>query len=362
MAKQYSNELKRQCVKDYETMTYKQVYAKHKHELRLSENGFRSILDKWKNKVNCDQELLDAANLGFNLPKVTKATVQVGVDGSVKNVWARMAPEENEFDINDFLKNLKPIDKIKTSKTKANDRLLVIALDDMHFGLATLEAYKKVLLQVLEVINSHKWECVFISFGADLLHTNDFNNLTSNGTYLGEFDYKQGWTDCLEFYRQIFVASLEKCNNVNCYYTQGNHSASASWDLLQVIKVLYPQVKYNDLYGFENLRKLFTWNGIALGLTHGHTISKKPKEIKEIFSEEFRLDFAKANTRHILVSHLHTEISREDVNGCVVERLPTGVVKGTYDKKHAFTMSKERFKVFEYDHENLKKVHYIDRV
>ena len=278
--------------------------------------------------------------------------------------WARSTPDKEVSYINilkDTLSIIKPIDKIEVSKQETSNRLLEIPLDDLHFGVAIYKDYESVLKQVVQIIQSRKWECIFVPFGADLIHCDNFKGETSNGTYLGEYDFPKAFNDALRFYRELFVECLENSENVECYYTQGNHSNTGSWTLLQTLKTLYPSIKYNDSVGEGEMRKVFHWNKIFIGLTHGDTISKNLSVIKEIFVEEFLKEYYQSKTKEIHVSHLHHEKETGDVNGCLVRRLPTGVKKDGYHKKHGWTMSVERFQIFEYDHNNLKEIHYIDR-
>lgn len=360
----YSNEFKRECVRLYreERMTHSQVYEKVKDQLgSTSENGFRGQLGKWASIIDLSEPMLEASTMGYrNVPK--NATVHTDAKGHIVQAWIRSSPEEDDLkEAENIFKNLKPIDKLKVDKEKRCDRLLEISLPDLHFGVGSLKIYKKVLLQVLEKINSKPWECIFIPFGGDLLHCNDFNGNTSSGTYLGEFDFGKAYADAVEFYRQIFVAAIDSGARVVCYYNQGNHSATASWTLLQGLMKLYPEIEYDDTYGKGNLLKAFTWHKIFIGITHGAKIKKSLADTERQFFKKFRMQFAKAKTIEIHKEHLHHEVGSEDINGSMVRILPSGVVKDDYHKEHGWIMSNERFTLFEYDHKNLKEIHYIDR-
>ena len=360
----YSNEFKRECVRLYkeEHKTYKEVYEIVKSNLcNVNANGFRGQLGKWARDIEISEPMKDASTLGFqNMPQ--NATVQVDGEGNIKQAWIRSKPE-NDFRLipAEVIENQKAIENVKYTKAKTNDRLLEIPFDDMHFGIATFEDYEYVLEQTVEIIESRYWESILIPFGADLLHCDNFNGETGNGTYLGEIDYRKMWSDAIKFYRILFSECVKNSKTVYCYYTQGNHSPSSSWDLLQLFKAWFPQVTYNDEMGDCNLRKVFSWHNIFIGLTHGDTSKSGLRDLKELFIEENKMLYAKAKTIEIHCSHFHHEVGSKDMNGCMARRLPTGVVKDDYHKKKGFTMSKERFQVFEYDHNYIKSFHYINR-
>lgn len=360
----YSNEFKKQCIKYYETHTREETFEKFKDDSGIYNlNSFKSNLGRWKNQVQISEPMKDAATLGFdNLP--TNATVQMDADGNIKQAWVRSKPNEldGESIVCDIIKNQKPIDNNKLAKGKSSGGLLEISFDDMHFGVAFFEDYKYVLEQTCGLIESSKWECILIPFGADLLHCDNFKGETGNGTYLGEIDYRRMWEDAIKFYRILFNTCEKNSQKVVCYYTQGNHSPCSSWNLLQLFKSWYPKVEFDDSMGDDNLRKAFAWNGILVLLTHGDTTKSGLRDLKELLIDEFKELFARATTTEMHSSHFHHEISSKDMNGFMARRLSSGVKKDKYSLKKGFSKSSERFQVFEYDHNYLKSIHYINRV
>jgi len=333
---------------------YTEYYSKH-HD--LSFESFKRQLKRWKKKVYADNKILETGNLGYKFtPYAT--TVQIGKYGKITQSWIKSKAEDSLYiELIENIKNLPSFEPIPKRDKQAVDRMLEIPFDDMHWGVATFEDYLDTLQDTLEIIESHQYKEINIIIGADLLHTEDFKGHTSNGTYIGEIDIVKAYNDALRFYFAIMEKALECSERVRVIYSLGNHSATLSWTIVQVLKVKFPQAEYDD--SIDDLRKVITFGNIFIGFTHGDTIKSNLRDIKDLFVEENTIAYAKAKIKEIHVSHLHLQKETGDINGCVVRRLSTKVPADKWSKKHGFTSAVKRFMLFEYSSDKLLSIHYV---
>jgi len=351
-------EVKKKCIELNQNMTAREVYTNYysKH-YDLSFDSFKRQLKRWKKKVQVDDKILEAGNLSYNFtPHAT--TVQVNKNGKIVQSWIKSKTEDRLYlELIDNIKNLPEFKPIQKRDKEPVDRMLEINFADMHFGVAAFEDYIETLQDTIEIIETHQYKEINIIIGDDLLHADNFGGQTSNGTYLGEFDIVKAYNDTLRFYFAIMEKALECSERVRVIYSLGNHSATLSWTIVQVLKVKFPQAEYDD--SIDDLRKVITFGNIFIGFTHGDTIKSNLRDIKDLFVEENTMAYAKAKIKEIHVSHLHLQKETGDINGCVVRRLSTKVPADKWSKKHGFTSAVKRFMLFEYSSDKLLSIHYV---
>lgn len=356
-----SIEIKKKCIQLHkEGKTARQIYMDYYSQLPLDNimqfDSFQRKLRKWKGKIEADDVLLEAGNLGYNYTP-TRTTVQVNNKGEVVQAWIKSHTTDDLYlKLIDTIKELKPFEPVTKKPDEAKERMLEIKLDDLHFGHAFYEDYEETLQNVIEVIESKFFEEINIVIGEDLIHTNDFRGHTNKGTFIGEADIPRGYKDALRFYFAIIEASLKNSKTTNVIYSMGNHSESLSWTVTQVLKATYPQANYDDKL-IE--RKAIIYKKIFIGISHCEETTGNLRDIKDIFMQEFLQAYANAEVREIHLGHKHKSQETEDINGCVVRRLPSGVPTDKYSYRHGWTGTVKRFILFEYSANKLKHNHYV---
>lgn len=354
-----SVETKKRCIElSRQGKIPKEIYTEYYSHLHTSSyDTFRKSLAKWKRKVFADDELLETGNLSYAFyPHAT--TVQVGKDGQITQTWIKSKGTDGLYlELIENIKNLPPFEPIEKRDVKPVDKMLEITFDDLHFGIATLDDYADTLQDTITIINSEQYKEINIVIGEDLLHADNFRGKTSNETYVGEIDIPTAYNDALTFYSNIIIEALACSDRVRVFYSMGNHSEALSWTIVQVLKVKFPQVEYDD--SLEH-RKVILFEKIFIGVTHGDTLNKKSlRDIKELFMEENLQAYANATVKEIHVGHLHTLKETGDVNGCIVRRLSTKVPTDKWHNKNGFTMGVKRFMLFEYSEDKLLSIHYV---
>jgi hypothetical protein len=285
---------------------------------------------------------------------MNKATVQYNAQTKeIEKVWARI--NESTSSVNqliEVIKDVKPIQvEIDPIEVKEK-RLLEIPLFDSHFGVSDYEYYKPTQAKIMDKLSSRKWEEVLFILGQDMLHNDDFRGRTSNGTQIETVDMVKAWNDARMFYQPLLEQAIKQSNSVKVMYAKANHDESLSWAFVQMVKVMYPQIQFDD----EIIeRKVHTFGLNFIGVTHG---DKARKNLHNIFPIEFPVEWSKAKNREIHIGHFHVEDAK-DIFGMVVRTLATKNKTDKWHKDNGYVGAHKRFMLFEYSEDNLESIHYV---
>ena len=234
--------------------------------------------------------------------------------------------------------------------------MLEIPLFDMHWGVAFMDHYQRVLDDILELICSREWERIVIPFGQDFFHNDSIvNGITTSGTVIDKVDMTRAVNEGRQFIYAIIDVALKHANQVNVLYTPGNHDRSISWMFMQVLLERYGStiVDYSMKY-----RKVIAYGKNAIMITHGDSKQATPKNLAHIFPIAFPEEFANANVREVHAGHLHRE-SEADIYGVMIRRLSSGGITDDWSNRQDFIGAHKRFMLFEWDLEKLRSIHYI---
>lgn len=347
-----SYELKKACVEARGTKTIKEIYnelflPQHKG---MSYETFRHKLKDWSKKQMADNDTLALGTYEGFTPH--GATVQVDGNGNIRQAWIKQNLDDRQYEqiLNAIKDSVKPVQLNRPIESEK--AMLEIPLFDMHFGVAKIEDYTKVLAELLDIIESRKWEEINIIIGQDLLHTNDMRGHTAKGTEIGVIDFQRAWHDARTFWYMVIDKALESALRVNLRYSKGNHDECTSWCFIQELKARYPQAIVDDSL---KPRKCIFWNGCFIG--YGHIdYTNNSNKIFQNFVLDFPIEFANAKVREIHTGHLHSE-SKD--NGLMVRRLASGVPTDKWNDDNGYVGSAKRFQVFEWVAERLKSIYYI---
>lgn len=331
------------------------TYFKPLYDNPQSFESFHRSLRRWSKTEFPDELTLTAGTYeGFT---AHDATVQVSKDGEIIQAWIKQ--KANEFEPEDFLQaikeTIKPYDYAPKYHENA-DRMLEIPLFDMHWGVAFMDHYQKVLDDILELILSREWDQIVIPFGQDFFHNDSIvNGLTTSGTKIEKVDMTRAVKDGQRFIYAIIDTALEHSNQVKVLYTPGNHDRSISWMFMQVLLERYGPTVVD--YSIE-YRKVIAYGKNSIMVTHGDSKQATPKNLAHIFPISFPEEFAHANVREVHAGHLHHE-SEADIYGVMVRRLSSGGITDDWSDRQDFIGSHKRFMIFEWDSESLRSIHYI---
>lgn len=265
-------------------------------------------------------------------------------------------PKTNAFNYNKFLelidKKVKPIHIETQNKKLETPKLLEIPLYDMHFGVSNLEYYKHHLEEVINKLNSRHWEKVLFVIGQDLLHNDNFKGQTASGTIIDKVNMENAFDEALSFYETLITKAIKQSNSVECIYVKGNHDESISYGLFRTLKATFKQVKFDSSL---KQRKVFTWEKVFIGLSHG---DKGQNRILENFISEHGKLLANADVKEVHLGHLHTEKSKDQF-GITQRTLSTANKTDDWHDDNGFVGANKRFQLFEYSPNSLDAIYYI---
>ena len=349
-----SLEIKKKCVEMSESgMSNKQIFMDFysKEDPTIGFESFRRSIFNWKTKEFPNRELLQKARLDASQIPFA-ATVQINGAGDVTQAWIRTKSNDAVYmKLIDTVQNVPPIPYRRAPVTVTNDRMLEIALYDMHFGINTLESYQETLDDILEIL-SRPFKKIVIVLGQDMFHNDDFMGRTSSGTPIQKIDMEKAWNDAYIFYCSIIMA----CNvNPDMIYSEGNHDASMGWAFIKMLKAKFPDLEVDDS---RKDRKVVTYGTNVIGFTHGNKVRGKLINLRSIFSVEFPMEFAQAKVKEIHAGHLHHEKS-EDIFGVMCRTLSTANETDEWHYDNGYVGQNKRFMVFEWSETKLKCIHYV---
>lgn len=349
-------EVKKKCIELSKTgMTAREVYNQYYSKLHDTKySGFRSMLQRWKRKVKVDDKILETGNLNYNFtPNAT--TVQINKDGEIVQSWIKSKAQDSLFI--ELIENIKKLPKIEIETielSNVEEYMLEIPLYDMHWGIADYEYYKKTLIEVLDIIQRRTYKEINIIIGQDLFHNDDFRGRTSSGREIQKIDISKAWNDARQFYYNIINKALKHSEKVKVIYSKGNHDESMSWAFVQMIKAQY-DIEIDDEI---KERKVITFGDNFIGITHGEKGQAKSKKLKNIFTIEYPMEFAKSKVREIHAGHLHRE-SLNDEFGIMMRRLSTNNITDEWHYENGFVGAHKRFTVFLWSKNKLSAIYYV---
>lgn len=279
--------------------------------------------------------------------------------GGLKTLYASKVSAkpkaDNQFTIKDLAEkvaNAKPR-KMKVKELREfNDKLLLIPLYDMHFGINVKEDYEKTKSKIYNLLKNNTYEEVLFVVGSDLTHHDNFRSTTASGTIIENANMEQAWEDASQFYIPLIEKAIENCGRVKIIYSKGNHSESMEWAFVKYLKALFPQATYDDT--FEE-RKIHVYGDSVMGFTHG---DKRKKSLHNVFQADFSAQWGLALDRTIFTGHFHHEQVFDEF-GTIVRTLPTAGKTDEWHRNSGFVGATKRFQVFEYEQTGLSIIRYV---
>jgi predicted phosphodiesterase len=352
-------QLKKECCDmKKEGRPLKEIY-KYFCDHAQNKQGYKSFtvsLNRWCKKDYPDELTLNSGTYrGFT---AHDATVQVSGDGSIVQAWIKQ--KTRDIDVDDFLEaiksSVKPYKHTKKYNTESSN-MLEIPLFDMHFGVSYMDYYGPFLENMLRLISSKHWKKIVIPFGQDFFHNDSIvKGETTKGTSIEKVDMVKAVNDGQIFMYTLIESSLEHADEVQVFYTPGNHDRSISW---MFIKVLLERFGPNVVDDSLKNRRVITFGNNAIMVTHGNSKIASSKNLAQIFSIDFPKEFAESSVREVHAGHLHKE-SERDTFGIMVRRLSTGAKTDEWSDQEDYIGAHKRFMIFEWSPTNLSAIHYID--
>lgn len=349
-----SEDLKRKCVKLKQSgKTSKEIYDKvfcDEHP-GMAYETFRTKLKRWQKMTFADpQTLRNGTYEGFI---AHGATVQVDGKGNISQVWVKQHADDNQLHkLTEFIKsNTKPT-IVRRTLGESVPEMLEIPLFDQHFPISD---HAQSLRELVEVIESRRWEEINIVIGQDMLHNDDMRGRTSSGRPIEKVDMVKAWDMARTFYCSTVESALKSAEVVNLIYSKGNHDESMTWAFVQMLKAAYPQLHVDDSLA---QRKCISWRRCFIGITHGAYKKSSMTDLCGQFTIQFTTKFAEADVREIHAGHLHREEDK-DHYGIMCRRLSRNGVEDEWSDDEGLVGAHKRFMIFLWKPGRLSAIKYI---
>lgn len=354
-------DIKKTCCEMYKSgMTQREVYDsyfKTQFDEPQSFRSFKTSLSRWTAKSYPDDFTLNAGTYeGFT---AHAATVQVSKTGEIVQAWIKQ--NVSDTDMEEFMDAVRevvePYDY--SQRMLVHDEcsdMLEIPLFDMHWGIAFMDYYDRVLGDIIDRIRSRYWKRIVIPFGQDFFHNDSIvNGQTTKGTLIEKVDMTRAIKEAKTFMYAMIDHALNYAEEVKVLYSPGNHDQSISWMFIQVLLERYGPDVVDDTF---NHRKVVTYGKNAIMVTHGDSKQANPKGLAHIFPISFPKEFGEADIREVHAGHLHHEVEC-DVHGVMVRRLSSGGRTDSWSDREDLVGAHKRFMLFEWGLDKLKSIHYV---
>lgn len=334
---------------------YDQYFSKQFSEPQSYTSFERSLL-RWAKKVYPDDLTLRSGTYhGFT---AHNATVQVSRDGEIVQAWVKQ--KANDMDPEQFIDAIKEVvEPYRFEVCQLDDAcdMLEIPLFDMHWGVAFMDYYSRLLDDILKIIHRKHWARIVIPFGQDFFHNDSIvKGITTNGTVIEKVDMVRAVKESKQFMYTLISSCIEHSNSTSVIYSPGNHDRSISWMFMQTLLERYGPDVIDDSLAF---RKVITHGQVSVMITHGNSKrASTASNLAHIFRSEFRESLTKAIVSEVHAGHLHTE-SDTDVFGIMVRRLSSGNKTDEWSDLNDFIGSNKRFMLFEWGLDRLKSICYL---
>jgi hypothetical protein len=351
-------EIKKKCVSKFrEGISVEKIYTDCycTEGYTATFESFTRLLRKWRVKVDADDKLLEAGNLGYSYTP-TRTTVQVNRHGQVVQAWVKSHTNDDLYlKLIEEVKKNTPHEHIEIIPIPEASKMLEINICDMHFGIADLDHYRPTLNEILILINKQRYDEINVIIGQDLIHNDNFQGTTTKGTVIQKINVPKAWNDAKTFWYNIIDLAVRQSNQTRLIYTVGNHDKNITWAFFQMLKERYQNLEIDDSL---RERKCITYGTNFIGLTHGEFKKSKHSDLRSQFSVKFPMEFARSKVKEIHCSHLHTEWEKDEY-GVMCRRLSSGNQDDDWSEGEGFIGANKRFMVFEWSLDKLSDIHYV---
>jgi hypothetical protein len=202
--------------------------------------------------------------------------------------------------------------------------VLEIAIFDLHFGKQswsqeTLDRpydvkitevmFFRALERIIERSKGFKYEKVLFIVGNDLLHSNDLDSKTANGTIVdSDGRFQKAYVTA----RKAMVAAIERLRSiapVHVLVCVGNHDRFSAWTLGDSLESWFHNDPDVVIDNGPALRKYFQWGDVGLLFTHGD--EGKRQDFPLLFATERSEMFGQTKFREVHTGHNHTTKTEE---------------------------------------------------
>jgi len=235
--------------------------------------------------------------------------------------WKRISALPLALALERLVERVKPAPAVKPPKPTGGDRMVEVALYDMHFGLLAwhaetgedydvsiaAELLADATCQILARTRALAPEYFLIPIGNDLFHVNDPTNVTPQNQNRLDVDTRLArLIETVEHALEAMTEAFARVAPVKLLWVPGNHDPQTSYWLLRVLAARYRDDKRVDVDTSPKPRKIHLYGRNLIGFMHGCDIAfGKEKALAGLLADEAADVWAPDQYREIHRGHTH---------------------------------------------------------
>lgn len=255
--------------------------------------------------------------------------------------------------LNLFIKNTEKYSPKKFNYTPPNRTglLYVLNIQDLHAGKLSHNArtgwgdfdlkiakrvYKEAVDDLLNNAPLDEISNVLIISGSDLIHYENDNTETSQGTKLeGDSRWYKVFSECCDLITDT-VDRLSNTHLVEVMSVTGNHASLSEQALANYVKAFFRFNKNVHVNNDPSCRKYFGFGRTLIGFCHGQNKSAKPQDLSVVMFREKQKEISKYKHLYWLTGHLHQDMQTTDNKGVRVFTAPALCAPDFWHSKNNF--------------------------
>lgn len=268
-------------------------------------------------------------------------------------------------ELRDGIPPYKPAPKSIKRPVQTDNRMLEIAVPDMHFGKMALgeetgqpynihiaeRIYRNSIKRLLESVNGPIDQILF-PIGNDLFNVdNEYLTTYANTPQENSHSLKQVYRQVKNIIRDTII-DLAKIAKVDVIVVPGNHDKTLSYFLGETIEDMFWSDKNVIVDNSPTNTKYYQWGRVMLGFAHGQI--EKPAQLPMIMANDQPIMWADTQFREWHLGHYHRK--RDQVfmplshnNGVMVRILPSLTAADNWHKDHGYHMGPRSAEAYLWD-------------
>lgn len=300
-----------------------------------------------------------------NLPIITtlyqvKAFLKPHQQGLVDTLLEAIREE-----MRDGIPPYKPAPKSMKRPIQKDNRMLEIAVPDMHFGKMALgeetgqpynihiaeRIYRNSIKRLLESVNGPIDQILF-PIGNDLFNVDNVYLATyANTPQENTHSLKQLYRQVKNIIRDTII-DLAKVAEVHVVVIPGNHDKTLAYFLGETIEDMFWSDKYVTVDNSPTNTKYYQWGKVMLGFAHGKV--EKPAELPLIMANDQATMWADTQFREWHLGHYHRKKDQVFMplshnGGVTVRILPSLTAADNWHKDHGYHMGPRSAEAYLWD-------------
>ena len=267
--------------------------------------------------------------------------------------------------------------KLSAVRPRKGNTLVEFSLYDAHFGSVALnsvgedlddarESFVDSVKRLAQNLQLYKVSQIVLPLGNDFFHMDSWKGETAKGTRL----------ECVEQrFPQIFSCGWSAVDEVLLYlreiapvqvlWVPGNHDASTSFYLVELLRARYEKDRRVSFDVADNTRKYYSFGTNLFGYTHGDKVSLK--ELPLIMAAEMPYEWGRSQYRSWRTGYTHKSrqlsfFVGENIKGVRVDVMPSLCKTNLWHHDFGFVGGIPSAEMWVWDRDTGYKAHFSEPI